>query len=209
MNHLSTLAAGALGLALCGCSDGETSRAAQDGQDASSWWAWHTEQQDIEMAVSEAINEPGGGDYANAADAIRNSSRPPAVKQFQIGQLIVGGIMERGKRLPPESMEQGLRMMEDSTVAPGQKDEGAVQQLRMLFERGDPNPPNSFPRDPEVASCWLDVEDDRSNDAARCIALRRQRLPDIAAAQGMGASADRGSPAGELVRGQGALPVRR
>ncbi|WP_158266318.1 hypothetical protein [Allosphingosinicella deserti] len=161
------------------------------------------------MVVAEAINEPGGGDYAKAADAIRNSSRPPAVKQFQVGQLIVGGIMEGGKRLPPESMEQGLRMMEDSAVAPGQKDEGAVQQLRMLFERGDPNPPNSFPRDPEVASCWLDVEEDRSNDAARCIALRRQRLPDVDAARRRSASADAARSAGDRVREQGAPPVRR
>ncbi|WP_158266317.1 hypothetical protein [Allosphingosinicella deserti] len=142
------------------------------------------------MAVSEAINEPGGGNYAKAADAIRNSSRPPAVKQFQIGRLIVRGFMRGSTRRPPESMEQGLRMMEDSAVAPGHEEGVAAQQLRMLFERGGVTPPNSFPRDPEVAACWLELEEERSADAARCIALRRQRLPDIATARHGDAPAD-------------------
>ena len=207
MNWISFVAA--VGLGLTGCSNGETSRVAQDGEDASSWWAWHTEQRDIDMVVSEAINEPGGGNYAKAADAIRNSSRPPAVKQFQVGRLIVRSFMRNSNRRPPESMEQGLRMMEDSTVAPGQKDEGAVQQLRMLFERGGANPPNSFPRDAKVASCWLDVEEDRSNDAARCIVLRRQRMPDIAAALQERAPAIETRSAGEAVVEKDAPPVQR
>lgn len=87
--------------------------------------------------------------------------------------------MERSARRPPETLEQGLRMMEDASVAPGQQSEANVQQLRFLFERGNGTPPITFPKDPEVAACWLAVERRRSDDRASCIALRRKRLPNI------------------------------
>ncbi len=162
-----------------GCSNGDTRTVPQNADDGGTWQISHAENQDVDQTVAAAINEPGGGDYAKAADAIRRSSRPPAVKQFQVGQLIVGGIMEAARKRPPEGLDLGLRMMEDSTMAAGQKDEGAVQQLRFLFERGDGRPPNAFPADPQVAACWLAIEERRSNDPARCIALRRSRIPRI------------------------------
>jgi hypothetical protein len=161
------------------CSGGSVATSGQASDDASSWWQWHAEKRSVDRVVSEAINEPGGGDYAKAADAIRQSNRPPAVKQFQVGMLILGGHMEKSSKRPPETLEEGLKMMEDATIAPGQKSEGAVQQLRFLFERGDGKPPVTFPKNAEVAACWLAVEEGRSDDPARCIALRRERLPRV------------------------------
>lgn len=149
------------------------------GSVGKSWWQWHDDKRAVDRAVDQAINEPGGGDYAKAVQIIRQSSRPPAVKQFEIGQLIVGGIMERASLRPPETLEQGLRMMEDASVAPGQQREANVQQLRFLFERGNGTPPVTFPKDAAIARCWLAVEQKQNNDRARCIALRRQRLPNI------------------------------
>lgn len=165
--------------AISGCSAGDPTSASHDANDDAAWRSWHADRQSVDRMVETAINEPGGGDYAKAADAIRTSGRPPAVKQFQLGQIIVGANMERARTRPPETLEQGLRMMEDATLAPGEKDQGAVQQLRFLFERGDGTPPRAFPTDPQVAACWLAVEERRSDDPARCIALRRTRLPTI------------------------------
>lgn len=144
-----------------------------------SWWVWHDRKREVDRAVSEAVNEPGGGDYAKAVDAVQRSSFPPAVKQFQVGQLVVASFTERAGKRPLETPEQGLRMMEDASIAPGQKSEANVQVLRMLFERGAGVPPTTFPKDPEVADCWLAVERRQSEDRARCIALRRQRMPSI------------------------------
>lgn len=121
--------------------------------------------------VETAINEPGGGDYAKAANAIRTSARPPAVKQFQLGQIIVGANMERARIRPPESLEQGLRMMEDSTLAPGEKDQGAVQQLRFLFERGDGTSPMLSPpirRSPPAGWRWRSGAATIPPDASPC-----------------------------------------
>ena len=63
-----------------------------------SWWSWHGDQQAIRRVVSEAINERDVGDYVKAAGVIRTSSLPPAVKQYQLGQLIVGDIMENARK---------------------------------------------------------------------------------------------------------------
>jgi hypothetical protein len=168
-----------LAAAIGSCSNGDTVTVTQNAEDGGSWEDWHAGKRSVDRVVDAAISETGGGDYAKAADAIRGSSRPPAVKRFELGQLIVGGIMEGAPKRPPENLEQGLRMMEDSTVTAGQKDEGAVQQLRFLFERGDGKPPHAFPTDPQVAACWLAVEERRSDDPARCIALRRSRMPHV------------------------------
>lgn len=147
--------------------------------EALSWWGWHGDKQDVEQAVTAAINAPGGGDYAKAVDTVKKSDFPSAVKQFQIGQLIVDGVLEGSRKRPRETLEQGLRMMEDAAVSPGQRDESNVQQLRFLFERGGGKPPLTFPTDAAVAACWLSVERDENDDRARCIALRRQRLPHV------------------------------
>jgi hypothetical protein len=168
-----------MAVAVGGCSNGDTVTVTHNAEDGGSWANWHAEKRSVDRVADAAINQPGGGDYAKAADAIRGSSRPPAVKQFEMGQLIVGGIMDDAPRRPPEDLEQGLRMMEDSNVTAGQKDEGAVQQLRFLFERGDGKPPHGFPTDPQVAACWLAVEERRSDDPAGCIILRRSRMPHV------------------------------
>lgn len=147
--------------------------------EAIGWWKWHSDKREVEQAVLDAINEPGGGDYAKAVDAVQRSDIPVAVKQFQIGQLIVGGHVERSKRRSPETLEQGVRLMEEASIAPGQRDESNVQQLRFLFECGAGRPPVTVPKDAIVAACWLAIERERSEDRARCIALRRQRLPHI------------------------------
>lgn len=167
----------AAGVAGCGQRSPATASHATDA--AQSWWQWHDDVRAVDRAVDEAINEPGGGNYVKAVEVVRSSDFPPAVKQFQVGQLIIGGITERADKRPPETMEQGLRMMEDASIAPGQKSEANVQQLRFLFERGAGTPPAVFPKDPEVAACWLRVEQRRTDDRARCIALRRQRLPNV------------------------------
>lgn len=57
----------------------------QATDEAQSWWQWHDEVRAVDRAVDAAINEPNGGDYAKAVAAIRDASRPPAVKQFEIG----------------------------------------------------------------------------------------------------------------------------
>lgn len=165
------------------CSNGDTTAATQENESYGSWLTWHAEKQGVDMVVSNAINrEPP--DYATAVDAIRKSNRPPADKQFEVGQLIVGGIMERSPRRSPETLEDGLRMMEDSALEFGPKDLSAAQQLRFLFERGDGKPPNAFPADKLVAACWLNVEEHRSIDIQHCIDLRRQRLPDVSGSVG-------------------------
>lgn len=135
MNRLLLAALGSTAIALSSCSNGDLT-AFQNQQDAASWWAWHDEKQQVDGIVLEAINETGGGDYAKAADAIRNSNRPPAIKQFQLGQLIVGGFLEKSKRRPPETLEQGLRMMEDAAFAPGQKPLGLAQQNAVPVRAG-------------------------------------------------------------------------
>jgi hypothetical protein len=160
------------------CSNGDTTAATQDNESYGSWLTWHAEKQGVDMVVLNAINhEPP--DYATAVDAIRKSNRPPADTKFEVGQLIVGGIMERSPRRSPETLEEGLRMMEDAALVFGPKDLSAVQQLRFLFERGDGTPPNAFPADKLVAACWLNVEEHRSVDIQQCIDLRRKRLPDV------------------------------
>ena len=83
-----------LAAAIGGCSNGDTVTVTQNAENGGSWQDWHAEKRSVDRVVDAAINEPGGGDYAKAADAIRGSSRPPAVKQFELGQLMVGGIME-------------------------------------------------------------------------------------------------------------------
>jgi len=142
------------------------------------WWDWHGDKQATDRAVDAAINEPGGGDYAEAADLLRASSRPDPVKRFQIGQLVADAYMLRSPRRPPESLEEGVRMMEDATVAAGDRPESGPQYLRMLFEAdrnaGQPRP---FPADDRVSACWRAIEEHRRDDRQACIALRRQRLP--------------------------------
>jgi hypothetical protein len=156
--------------------DTASSRATDAGQ---SWFRWHDDKREVDRAVDAAINEPGGGDYAKAADLIRRSSRPDAVKQFQVGQLVVDAATLPSPKRPPETLEQGMRMMEDASIAPGERSEANVQYLRMLFERGAGSGLAAVPKDGVVAACWRSIERRENDDRARCIALRRQRLPNI------------------------------
>jgi hypothetical protein len=143
------------------------------------WWSWHGDQQAIDQAVDRALDEPGGGDFAKAADVIRASSRPLAIKRFQIGRLAVSAFAYDASRRPPESAEQGLKMMEAFAASDDRDARSGVQQLRMIFQRGWPDEVNRFPTDQAVAECWYRIERREAEDPARCIALRRQRLPRI------------------------------
>lgn len=144
-----------------------------------SWWAWHDRKREVDRAVSEAVNEPGGGDYAKAVAAIRGSDRPDDVKSHQIGMLIINGFGSPGATRPREPLEQGLRMVEDATIMGGEMERNGPPQLRRVFERGAGAPPNAIPVTPEIATCWLAVERGQNEDRARCIELRRQRLPHV------------------------------
>lgn len=176
--RLTLVITGALA-ASAACTDVAPFSQTQMSEEAASWWQWHGEQQEIEMAVGNAINEPGGGDYAEAVEIIRRSAQPPAVKRFQVGQLIVEGRLRGSRKPAAETMEQGVRMMEDATLVSGPRDESDVQTLRLLFAQGGPEPSTNFPTDPEVAACWLAIEQKRAADPARCIALRRRKLPHV------------------------------
>lgn len=167
-------------LSACGSAGRQTavSEAQAKGE---SWWAWHDRKREVDSAVSEAINEPGGGDYAKAVAITRASDRPDDVKSHQVGMLIIGGFDSPGARRSPETLEQGVRMVEDATTMGGEMQRHGPQKLRLMFERGIGIPPNTIPKTPEIAACWLAVERHQSDNAARCIALRRQRLPNIGA----------------------------
>ena len=67
--------------ALARCSNGDMTTMPPMSDEARSWWIWHGEKRAVDRVVSEAINEPGGGDYVRAVEAIRNSDRPAVVKQ--------------------------------------------------------------------------------------------------------------------------------
>jgi hypothetical protein len=178
MKRLLLVSAGTAAMLLAGCSNGDATDSGNQ-YEAQSWSTWHDEKQQVDRTVLKAINEPDGGDYATAADAIRHSNRPPAVKQFQLGQLIVGGFMAKSKRRPPESLEQGMRMMEDSAFVPGQKPLSLAQQMHFLFGPAEGAEEENFLVDPQIAACWREIDEDRANDPARCIALRRQRMPNL------------------------------
>lgn len=159
---------------IAGCAQGD-----QVSNEGAAWMEEHEDRRTVDMAVAVAINEPNGGDYARAVEVIRSSNRPAGVKNFQIGRLVVGSFVRSGSRRPAESLQQGLEMIEQAGVRPGESREVAQQQLRMLFERGIGTPPNAIPIDREVAACWHKLENGGKGDPARCVALRRKRLPQL------------------------------
>lgn len=139
------------------------------------WQRWHDEKQATDLAVAEAINAPGGGDYAKAAGIIRRSDRPEDVKQFQIGMLVIDGFEQPAARRPPETLEDGLRMVEDAVASGGEMRRAGPQQLRLLFERGAGRAPDAIAIDPSVAACWRRLENGGEGDPRRCVAMRRER----------------------------------
>lgn len=164
---------------LAGC--GQTTRTAgptSDGPAQESWWQWHAKKRDVDMAVSEATDPPSN-DYAKAVQIIRSSDRPEAVKDHEIGLLIVGSFDRPGVHRPPETLEQGLELIENAANSVGETREYTPQHLRLMFERGAGLAPNNIPVDQVVANCWHRLENGGTGDPARCIELRRQRLPHV------------------------------
>ena len=157
--------------------DGQTSNSAMTVQE-------HAERQQVDLAVNEAINEPGGGDYARAVEIIQRSDRPFDVKRYQIAQLIVGSHAQPGSRRPPQTLQEGLAILEQTAVEGVPGIEGAAQGLRMTFERGVGSPPDGIPIDPVVADCWHKLENGGAGDPAKCVALRRERLPQLSVGSG-------------------------
>src|SRR5688500_16989470 len=90
----------------------------QQGDDAT-WWQQHEDRQQIDLAVSYAINEPNGGEYARAVAITRAANLPTREKSYQVGQLIVDSFAEPGSRRPDETLQQGLAMMEQAAVESG------------------------------------------------------------------------------------------
>ena len=136
--------------------------------------------QEVNRAVSDAINEPGGGDYARAVAITRAASdRSQSAKDFEVGELIVGSFDRRGARRPAESLQQGLAMIEKVAVQSSEVQRYAPQTLRNIFQKGVGAPPNNIPIDNPVADCWHRLENGGAGDPARCVALRRQRLPQL------------------------------
>jgi hypothetical protein len=131
------------------------------------------------MAVSDAINAPGGGDYAKAIAILRRSNWPPAVKSAKIGWLIIGSFDDPAAKRGSESLQDGLELVESATMQSGETRGYTPQHLRMLFERGSGVAPNNIPVDPAIASCWRKLENGGVGDPARCITLRRERLPRV------------------------------
>lgn len=144
-----------------------------------SWWEWHADKQELDLAVAEAINGPNGGDYAKAISIIRTTNFPAADKDFDVGMLIIGGFDRRESHRSEETLQQGLEMVEKAVMQPGDTRRYAPQQLRLIFERGAGVPPDNIPIDLVVANCWHKLENAGAGDPARCIALRRQRLPHV------------------------------
>lgn len=162
--------------------------ACSQGDQAPDWlpaWQDHEEHQQVDLAVAEAINEPGGGDYARAVAITRASNRSTATKNYEVGQLIVGSFDRVGSRRPAETLQQGLHMMEQAAVQPWESQEYVPQQLRFIFESGIGTPPKGIPIDRPVAECWHRLEtwrtpaNGRAGTPAQCVALRRQRLPQL------------------------------
>jgi hypothetical protein len=136
--------------------------------------------QEVNRAVSDAIGEPNGGNYARAVDITRAATdRPEAVKNFEIGKLIVYSFERPGSRRPPESLQQGLQQIERAAVEPSEIQEYAPQYLHSLFDEGLGTAPNQIPVDKTVAACWQELRISGSGDPKRCVALRQQRLPQL------------------------------
>jgi hypothetical protein len=157
-----------IAVSLIGCQQGDET-----------WWQEHEERQSDDLAVSYAINEPNGGNYAHAVEIVRKSNRSAPEKKYHVGRLIVGSFVHPGSRRPAESLQQGLEMMEQAAVEPSPMELYVPQQLRMIFERGVGTPPDGVPIDREVAACWHKLENGGKGDPARCVALRRKRLPQL------------------------------
>jgi hypothetical protein len=153
--------------------------AVSQGPAQQDWSLWHAGKRDVERAMDAAIDEPGGGNWAKAVQILRGSNWPPAVKDHQAGMMIIQSYGIASARRPAETLQQGLELVESSSVQPGETREYAPQHLRILFERGAGTAPNAIPIDKAVADCWLAIERRTANEPARCIALRRQRLPRV------------------------------
>lgn len=162
----------ALLVAICTVACDRGGQAAGEGMT----WEEHAARQQVDLAVAYAINEKPA-DYARAVDVIRRSDRPDDVKSFEIGQLVVGSYNLPDTKRPPETMQQGLAMMERAGMSTGETRDPAQQQLRMMFERGYGPGSSVIPIDKPVADCWHRLELGQPGDPARCVALRRQRLP--------------------------------
>lgn len=170
----------AAAILLTACGGGEPA-ASQVGASAAQadWQRWHGDKQAVDLAVAKKINAPGGGDYAGAIDVLRRSDRPEDVRQFQIGMLVIDGFEDATARRAPETLEQGLRMVEDATTLNGEMRRNGPQQLRLLFERGAGRTPDTIPVDAKIAGCWHRLENGGKGDPHDCIALRRDRLPKV------------------------------
>lgn len=173
MTRALILLAIAATIVLPGCSQGDQ---------APDWWAaWrdHEEHQQINGALIDAVNEPGGGDFARAVKIVRASNWPAEKKSYEVGMLVMQSFVYPDARRPAETLQQGLAMVERTAVQPGELREVAEQQLRIIFERGWGASSGGVPIDLPVSACWHKLETGQPGDPAQCVALRRQRLPQL------------------------------
>lgn len=171
-------------LLLIACSAGCTDRAgeasvAQQAPAQQDWQTWHANKRDVERAMDAAIDAPGGGDWARAVQIMRDSDWPPAVKDHQIGMMVINSYRQPVARRPKETLEQGLELLESAAQQPGETRGYTPQHLRIIFERGGGRAPDNIPVDPVVAQCWRGLEGGGAGDPARCVQLRRERLPHV------------------------------
>lgn len=168
-------------LALAGCMAGPQA----NDSDARGWAAWHTDKQQVEQAISAALNDGPRPDFARAVAILRASDWPQPVKDQDGGMMVLRSRGAAHAIRPTETLEQGLTLVERAAVMSGETARTVPQQLRLVFERGIGTPPDGIAPDPVIADCWRKLETrwdgrhdvPRVGDPATCVALRRQRLP--------------------------------
>lgn len=176
---MSVRASFGLLLALAACNSSTHVTGAPGGSPAQdSWLDWHAKKRDVDMAVSEAIDPPRN-DYAKGVDIIRASDRPAGIEDHEVGLLIIASFDLPEYHRPPESLQQGLELLEKAATEEGESREVSPQQLRLIFERGAGLAPNNIPVDAVIADCWHKLENGGAGDPRHCIDLRRQRLPHV------------------------------
>lgn len=164
-------------LALASCAPSDATEPPPSAE-ARSWWEWHDAKGATDDAVLAALNGPQGADYPKAVAIIRSSGRPPSVIDLQLGELIASAYDGSKSAVPPrESLSEGIRLLEKAALGKGEGAQRAPSALQTIFRRGLGTPSNRvMEADPEIAACWLAVEEDRPEDPRRCIALRLKRM---------------------------------
>lgn len=138
----------------------------------------HDERLSTDAAMNDAINGPAGADYVRALELVRGSNRTQAEKDLTGGMLILQSREGQARRRPPETIADGMMLVECAATGQGTVARAAAGQLRRVFQRGMGSPTPVIAPDRAVAECWQGVVSG-GGDAPRCVALRQAgvRLP--------------------------------